>query len=132
MEKNQEVLGAFMRAWQAGDYEKMFDQSQLTWKEGKSEKHIETLFSDINLEDWKVVSSTTTSSVARKFSVEISLDIGGLKDRIVVAANVICESSPYKTATFGTWGVNPHSVTNVIQRIERKKPPKKVASKAKK
>ena len=125
MEKNQEVLTAFMEAWKAGDYEKMFEHSQLSWKEKKSEKHIKTLFSDISLEDWKVTSSTTTSSVARRFLVEVSLDIGGLKDRVVVVANVICEAAPYKTATYGTWGVNPLSVTNVVQRIERKPAPKR-------
>lgn len=128
MEKNQEVLNTFMDAWKAGDYEKMFEASQLTWKEGKSEKQIKTLFSDINLEDWKVVSSRTISSVARRFAVEVALDIGGLKDRIVVVANVICEAAPYKTATYGTWGVNPLSVTNVVQRIERKPAPKKKAT----
>lgn len=119
MEKNQEILNTFMQAWIVEDYEKMFEHCQKTWKEGRKAEDLQILFSFLRLKDCRIISTTTTTSVARKFTTELTFDNG---DKVVSGINVICETAPYKTATFGEWGVNPVSVMNVVQQMAGNKP----------
>jgi hypothetical protein len=113
MEKNEEVLKAFLQGWIDEDYEKMFEHSQLTWKQGRNVKQLQTLFSFLQLKSFKVISTGTISSVARRFTTELTLDEG---TKVVSVINVICEAEPYKPRTYGTWGVNSISVQNVVQQ----------------
>ena len=126
MEKNQEVLNAFMKAWKEENYDKMFEYCQKTWKEGRDLKTIELLFSFIKLKNFRALSTSTTSSVARRFTVELTFDDG---DKIVSVINLICETAPYKTATYGEWGVNPVSVIKVVKEISEKKQEKDLEEK---
>jgi len=126
MEKNEEVLKAFLQGWIDKDYDKMFEHSQLTWKQGRDVKQLQTLFSFVQLKSFKVISTGTLSSVARRFATELTLDEG---TKVVSVINVICEAEPYKPRTYGTWGVNPISVQNVVQKPVKKPAPKTTAKK---
>jgi hypothetical protein len=87
---------------------------------------LQTLFSFVQLKSFKVVSTGTISSVARRFTTELTLDEG---TKVVSVINVICEAEPYKPRTYGTWGVNPISVQNVVQKPVKKPAPKTTAKK---
>ena len=124
MEKNEEVLNAFLEGWRDEDYQKMFDNAQITWKDKKTVKNIEALFSFVRLKAFKGISSSTLNSVKRTFVTELTLEGG---DKVISAINVICEAAPYEPRTYGTWGVNPLSVMNITQQMpmEKKKDPVK-------
>jgi len=131
MEKNQETLEAYLASWKAGDFESMFELCQLTWKEGKNVIGLKNLAGRNIPSDYKIISSTTVSSVLRCFAVELYFTNGGAISAVV---NVICESAPYKTAPYGTWGVNPVSALRpvvVISKPGGKAPVKKTAAKKK-
>jgi len=116
----KDVLIAFLQAWKNQDYEQMYQFSQLTWKEGKTEENIEALFSTAKVKDFNIFSSTYVSSAAQKYAVDLTLESG---DRLMCGAvMVICEAAPNKTAAWGEWGVNPASVLNISQKIPAKKP----------
>lgn len=114
--ENQETVQAYLEAWKKGDFKKMFSLCQLTWKEGKIEQNLKDLLTGKNLKDYELISSTTISSVCRKFYFEL-LFADGTAIRSLI--NVICEEKPYKTATFGTWGVNPLSANLAVEVLEK-------------
>ena len=116
MEKNQEIMQAFMEAWKKGDHKKMFALCQLTWKEGKSQKDLENLLAGRKLNKYELISTTTISSVARKFYYELLFEDGRVIRSMV---NVICEDKPYHPVTHGTWGVNPLSAINAAEILEK-------------
>ena len=116
MEKNHETVQAFLEAWKKKDYKKMFSLCQLTWSEGKTEKDLEILLAGRKLNDYALISTTTLSSVCRKFFYELLFE-GGTVIRSLVS--VICEEKPYQTATFGIWGVNPVSAVNAAETLEK-------------
>jgi len=116
MEHN-DALQAFLKAWQNEDFKKMFRFSQKTWKEGKSEKHIEALFSPNKMKGFNVFSYAYVSGVAMKYNVDITLANG---TRIMSVINVICEIAPGKPAPYGEWGVNPASVQNIVSKVSPK------------
>jgi len=129
MEKNQEVLEAYLKAWKDKDFDKMFELCQLTWKDGKKVIGLKNFIGINDLADYKIISSTTKSSVLRVFAVELYFTNGSAFAAVV---NVICEDAPYKTATFGTWGVNPVSALKPVVIINRGKVPAKKAPAKKK
>lgn len=132
MEKSKEVLVIFLEAWQAEDFELMFSNSQLTWKEDKKVEDLKAIFDPeaIGLKDFKIVSSTYVSPSAMKYAVDLHMASG---DKVLSQVNVICEEAPFKPRAWGDWGVNPVSVMNVVQKIPKKKAPaKKPAGKSKK
>ena len=118
----RDVLTAFMQAWQNQDYEQMFEFSQTRWKAGKNPGHIEALFSTVKLKAFTVFSDTYVSTCAHKYNIDLHLESG---NRLMSVVNVICEDFDGKPVSYGTWGVNPHSVQNIVSAIPKKKPVKK-------
>jgi len=117
--ESKDVLIAFLKAWQNEDYEQMFEFAQTTWKDRNDENRLKVLYSIAHLKSFKVVSSSYVSGACMRYAVDLVLDNG---DQVISSVMVICEIAPGKPAAWGTWGVNPVSVMNVVQKIPAKKP----------
>ena len=129
--QHNDVLQAFLQAWLNKDYDQMFEFAQKTWKEGKTEKDVEYLFGPNPLKDFNVFSSTFVSDSAMKYNVDLAMENG---TRLMSVVNVICEEAPSMPRRWGTWGVNPASVQNIVSKIspkeEKKEAPTKGGKKA--
>jgi hypothetical protein len=129
MKRVNECVNDFFQSWKDQNWEEMYNNCQVTWKDVKKQSELEKHF-DIDgwrIKDFKVTGFTNFSSTKKTFMVELTFADGRIENH---AAIVICEAAPYKPAPYGAWGVNPVSVVRNFGTI--KKATKKAKNEGKK
>jgi hypothetical protein len=118
MKRVNECVNDFFQGWKDQNWEKMYDNCQVTWKDQRKQTDIEKHF-DLDqwkLKQFKINGFSNFSSSKRTFMVELSFADGHIENHMAI---VICEAAPYKAAPYGTWGVNPVSVLRNFGTIKK-------------
>lgn len=129
MKRVNECVNDFFQSWKDQNWEEMYNNCQITWKDAKKQSEIEKHFDlpEWKLKDFKVTGFTNFSNTKKTFAVELSFADGRVENHMAI---VFCEAAPYNPVPYGTWGVNPVSVVRNFGTI--KKAPKKVKNEGKK
>jgi len=116
-------ITSFMEAWKQRNWPEMFEHCQLTWKEGHTSGELGKVFGNetYHLTGYEIKGHSNLSSVRQTVLMDLTFSDGRVCHH---AANLLCEARPYKTATYGTWGVNPISVLRNLGTVVQPKPKK--------
>jgi hypothetical protein len=101
----EQVLTRWLDAIVKKDYVKAYKYSQLTWKAINSKSKLKTLFENMVIHNWKIISSERIAEANQKITIEAEQP--GATNQAEI--QVICETGPYKASVKGRWGVNPIS-----------------------
>lgn len=104
--KAEKQVEAFMTNWKAGKFAEMFENSQITWKEGNKQEHIKALFKDLKLESFEVLGTKRIGKAL--IGVATEMKING--ETAVSNVMVVFEKGKYNAHPDGAPGVNPISV----------------------
>lgn len=129
MKRVNQCVNDFFQSWKDQNWEEMYNNCQITWKDAKKQSELEKHFDlpEWKLKDFKVTGFTNFSNTKKTFMVELSFADGRVENHMAI---VFCEAAPYNPAAYGTWGVNPVSVVRNFGTIKTK--PKKVKHEGKK
>lgn len=102
----KKVLIRFLKYWKKGNYSKMYELCQKTWKRNHTQGQLKAMFSGKNLESFDVIGVGNPKEALNSLLCDVVID-GASK---AISPNLICETAPYKPSVNGVWGVNPISV----------------------
>lgn len=111
----ERAMEGFMSAWKGRDWMRMYQLTQLTWRDAKQPGDLSDMFAVKSLEAHRIVSSFPVSDCRVNFLVEITYSLKGARVTERIKASVICEAEPYKARSDGEWGVNPISALAVVR-----------------
>jgi hypothetical protein len=98
----------FFEAWRQLDKKRMFESSQITWRETHKEAWLRT-FLVRRIYKYEIKDPVKIGDYAIDFSVSVN-------DGPCEKVRIICETAPY-TPGNGSWGVNPISALKLIKDI---------------
>ena len=111
-----ETLKAFLSAWILQDWQIMWEQCQLSWSHRHTLEDLKKNFGVIPGK-YEIVATTANSSVRQEAEFTLSFPDGSVTAHRAV---LVCESEAYNPVPFGSWGVNPVSVLQVLETLKEK------------
>jgi len=113
MNAPEKILMEFLDCWKEGNFMKMVDFVQITWKSDHIEKGnepkeiLENLYGHKKLIYFEIKDRNLTQEVFVDIRVIIKYKF---QDKIFIkkiTPRIICEKDAYQPSNEGTWGVNP-------------------------
>lgn len=101
----KETVKVFLSALSEGNYQKAYENCQITWKNSHSTKDLKDLIA-VRIKSFKVVSVQEIQECISDVNCVVRSKGSDRK----ITARVIKESEPFKADPKGEWGVNPISV----------------------
>jgi len=129
MEANR-VLSAFVSAWINSEWNNVLFLCQKTWAQGKTANDVEDKLSR-KPSACEIISHTNLGNVKQEIKVKLAFSDGEVT---VNRAILVCESAPFCPAVYGDWGVNPVSILQVVEVLQKasEKPQNKPKNESKK
>jgi len=107
--KAKESVKNFMEAFKKGDYKKLLEQCQLTYRTQNTFQKLQSLLPN-PIKSFEIGDTKKESDVMYDVSVKVKTDKGDKQ----LTVRTVCEKGPWKPSAQGTFGVNPVSVQKTL------------------
>jgi len=104
-DKAKEILTNFLDAWVQKNYAKMYELTNITWKQNKDKKNVQLLLVE-EIKSYKIGNIREYSPTV--YDIDIKVIFKGKRKNL--SARLICEIAPFSTSVGGEFGVNPISL----------------------